>query len=133
MLLFSYNAVILHFIYLIGSDYVSFEKFCQKFRPLIAETVSSGQRSVSADDHEIGDRAFDQVLGGLESALPLFELHATGRPDHGAALVDDTRHGRPVSLDYLITPIYHTLVAFLDEVDRASQVLAESEEKTNNV
>ena len=125
----SYNSVNLRLIYLISSDYDSFEKFCQKFRPLIPETVCSGQRSVSADDHKIGDRTFDQVLGGLESALPLLELHATGRPDHGAALVDDTRHGRPVGFDYMITPVNHALVAFLDKVDLASQVLSESEEK----
>ncbi len=79
--------------YLLSSDQISFEKFCQKFRPLIPETVCSGQRSVSANDNEIGDGALDQVPSGLESALPLLELHATGRPNHGATFVDDTRHG----------------------------------------
>ena len=48
---------------------------CENFIP---ESVSSRERSVSADDDEVGDASVDEVLGGLETALALLERHASG-------------------------------------------------------
>ena len=78
--------------------------------PLRPEAVGPGEGAVSADDGEVGDAALQEIPGGPQHPRPGLELHAAGRAYHGAAPVDDARHGGPVRLHDPLAPVDHALV-----------------------
>lgn len=102
---------------LLCRDSVRLQKLVQQAAPFDAEQVGAGQGAVTADDNEVCDSLLDEILGGLQAAPTLFEVHATGRSYDGTATVDDAGHCGPVSFSDVLAAIDHSLVALFDEVD----------------
>merc|ERR1719483_1106568 len=64
----------------------------------------------------------------FQTSFSCFEFHAPGRPDDSSTLVDDTRDTGPVSFHNVITAVYHSLVALLDEVHLTSQIYSKPDD-----
>ena len=75
----------------------------------------------------------DKILCRLYPSLFFPEFETPCRADHGAALVDNSGHGRPLGLDDVAAPINHALVALLYEVDLAAEILSEPVKGFNGV
>lgn len=58
------------FLPLVFGDLVVGQQLIKKARPLLTEKVSSGERTITSNHHQIGDATGHQVVSSLETTLP---------------------------------------------------------------
>ena len=83
-------------------------------RPLAAEQIRAGERSVAAHDHQAVDAVVQHVAGGLEAAFPRAELLGPRRADHRAAAMDDAADIRPAKRPDLVAALDEAAIALVD-------------------
>jgi hypothetical protein len=76
----------------LGIHLARLDQLRQQLRPLLAEPVGAGQAAVATDHDQRLDPQLEQVAGGPPATLPLLELRRPGRPQDGAAAVQDPAH-----------------------------------------
>ena len=86
----------------------------QQLRPLGAEHVGAGQRSVAADHHQPVDAPLEQVVGRTAAPVAGAEVGRAGGADHGAAAVQDGADRPPLealdpvaAVDQALQPLEH--------------------------
>ena len=123
----SNNVKVAVFVCQVLWDLLSVDQLFQKAGPLILEPVSSSERTIPSNDHQVGDSFLQQILCSLDLPLPGLKIHAPCRPNHSASPVNDAWHWSPVCLHNVWPPVDHALIALLDKVDLATKIDAKSD------
>lgn len=102
---------------LLAGNGIALKKLFQQTGPFLTEQIGTSQRTVSTNNHQIGNAMLYQIIGGLEPTSTLTEVLATSGSNDGTSTVYNRRYRCPTSLLNAIATIDHTLVAFTNKVD----------------
>lgn len=102
---------------LLAGNGIALKQLFQQTGPFLTEQIGTSQRTVSTNNHQIGNAMLYQIIGGLEPTSTLTEVLATSGSNDGTSTVYNRRYRCPTSLLNAIATIDHTLVAFTNKVD----------------
>lgn len=108
---------------LLARNGIALKQLFQETGPFLTEQIGTSQRTVSTNNHQIGNATLHQIIGGLEATSTLTEVLATSGSDDGTSTVDNRRDRCPIGFLNAIATIDHALVAFPNEVDLCAAII----------